>query len=288
MKSLGKKRAVCIHLLALADSGCGFHLPSLAQIYAARSLPLSAASTRRGFVESVSGLTLGLGMLGCPLPPAFARGLINFPPREPLSNRFFFVRAGESMAEAADIVCTNPVSKLAVENGLTEKGVQQAEEAAAALAAFGVDCPTIYYSTWAKSSQTASIIGEKLDVGYDRKLPEFTFLDSRGMGGFDGTSLAEAEAAVALIDARDFREAPPGTEEGETLGNGGESLANLLVRGYQMISGAETQAGAGEDIVLVGADSDLLSCWQAAIAGAPLSGHRAFAMEPGEVRGHHM
>jgi broad specificity phosphatase PhoE len=272
MGNLRTPESAVILLVALCvDLGCGLQLPP------------GAAITRRGFASGTAGLSLGLLWRGTAPPPALARGLINFPPREPLNNRFFFVRAGESVADAADVVCTNPVYKLAVENGLTDKGVKQAEAAVAALVAFGVECPTIYYSTWAKASQTAGILGAALGVGFDRKLPEYTYLDSRGMGGFDGTSLAEAQDALAVIDARDFREAPPGTEEGEVMGNGGESLAALLVRGFQMVSGAETQAGAGGDVVLVGADSDLLSCWQAAIAGAPLSGHRAFALAPGEV-----
>ena len=50
-----------------------------------------------------------------------------------------------------------------------------------------------------------------------------------------------------------------------------------------MISIMETLA-EGRNVIVVAADSDLLSVWQAVIAGAPLEGHQAFAFDSGEVR----
>ena len=68
-------------------------------------------------------------------------------------------------------------------------------------------------------------------------------------------------------------------EDGTTA----ESAKDLSVRVLQQVSIIETLASS-IDVVIVAADSDLLSVWQAAIAGAPIEGHRAFAMSPGEVR----
>ena len=187
--------------------------------------------SRRSFAEGGAGVSLGL--LWKPR-PSLARGLISFPPQRPLENRFFFVRAGESAADAAGVVRTNPVDKLAVDNGLTSEGLSQAERAADVLEGYGVTSPAIYYSTWAKSAETANVLANRFQVGFDRKLPEYTYLDCRGMGGFDGTPLASAAAAQAVIDARDVRESPPGTDEGALMGYGGESVAALLVRGYQV------------------------------------------------------
>lgn len=49
-----------------------------------------------------------------------------------------------------------------------------------------------------------------------------------------------------------------------------------------MVSIIETHS-TGEDVLIVAPDSQILSIWQAAIAGAPLAGHAAFAVEPGQV-----
>tara|TARA_A100001015_G_C14844900_1_gene654045 strand:- start:549 stop:893 length:345 start_codon:yes stop_codon:yes gene_type:complete len=50
-----------------------------------------------------------------------------------------------------------------------------------------------------------------------------------------------------------------------------------------MVSIMETLS-TGADILVVAADSHVLSIWQAAIAGVPLEGHGAFAYGPGELR----
>ena len=66
-------------------------------------------------------------------------------------------------------------------------------------------------------------------------------------------------------------------------GTGAESVKDLSIRVLQMISIMETLA-EGRNVIVVAADSDLLSVWQAVIAGAPLEGHQAFALDSGEVR----
>ena len=81
------------------------------------------------------------------------------------------------------------------------------------------------------------------------------------------------------LDAASSAEGPPPITDGTPA----ESAKDLSIRVLQMISIMETIA-EGRDVVVVAADSDLLSVWQAAIAGAPLEGHSAFAMASGEAR----
>mmetsp|Transcript_33529 Transcript_33529/g.66754 ORF Transcript_33529/g.66754 Transcript_33529/m.66754 type:complete len:821 (+) Transcript_33529:59-2521(+) len=210
---------------------------------------------------------------------ASARGLVRFPPETVLSNRYFLVRAGESTADSMNVVRSNPVDKLSVENGLTAKGIAEADAAAVTLQDFGLECPQMWYSTWAKASQTASIIGERLQMGFERRLPEYTYLDMRGCGEFEGTSLDEAASTLGRLDEMGYRESPPPTEDGTP----NESVESLAARVQQMLSIIETLA-TGSDVVVVASDSDLLSVWQACVTGAPLAGHGAFAMRSGEVR----
>ena len=76
-----------------------------------------------------------------------------------------------------NVVRSNPVDKLSVENGLTAKGIAEADAAAVTLQDFGLECPQMWYSTWAKASQTASILGERLQMGFERRLPECDLFD---------------------------------------------------------------------------------------------------------------
>ena len=115
---------------------------------------------------------------------ALARGLIRFPLDRPLSNRYWLVRAGESRADARDVVASNPVGKADLENSLTERGRQQAREAAKELQAYGVTAPILWYSIWAKATQTASVISDVMLITSERRNAEYTYLDGRGMGAF--------------------------------------------------------------------------------------------------------
>jgi len=136
----------------------------------------------------------------------------------------------------------------------------------------------MWYSTWNDASETAHIIGDRLHTGHDRRLPEYSYLDARGMGLFEGTSQTFAADEIAKIDARDPSEPPPATVDGTP----NESVLNVATRVQQMVSIIETHS-TGEDVLIVAPDSQILSIWQAAIAGAPLAGHAAFAVEPGQV-----
>ena len=217
---------------------------------------------------------------------AAARGLVQLPLVAPLSNTYVLLRAGESLFEEKDEVRTNPVNKLSVDDGLTTRGKTQAEEAAATLTEMGIEDPIIWYSTWAKASQTAEIVADRLIVGRDRRQPEYNFLDARGLGLFEGTSLSYAEKMVATMDELDANDKPPLAQASIGIDGGtpNKSVADMLGQIRQMISIIETSAESVGVVVVVAPDSYALSVWQAAVAGVPLEGHEAFRMAPGELR----
>ena len=194
----------------------------------------------------------------------------------PLSNRYWLVRAGESIADARDVVASNPVGKADLENSLTERGRQQAREAAKELQAYGVTAPILWYSIWAKATQTASVISDVMLITSERRNAEYTYLDGRGMGAFEGTPLGQATETIGSLDASG--QSPPDTEDGTPA----ESAKDLSVRVLQMVSIIETLASA-QDVVVVATDSDLLSVC-GGDCGSSAQGHRAFGMKQGEVR----
>ena len=72
-------------------------------------------------------------------------------------------------------------------------------------------------------------MAEGLQLGFERRLPEYSYLDSRGMGAFEGTPLAAAESQMADIDARGGDEPPPPTEDG-TPNEVGCAVACVILR----------------------------------------------------------
>ena len=144
--------------------------------------------------------------------PAFARGMVRFPPDKPLSNKYYLVRPGESISDAEDLVVSNPVTKLdTVENGLTQRGRAQAESAASVLQSMNCEAPIIWYSTWGKSMQTAQILADQLGIQGDQRLPEYSYLDARGLGEFEGTPLAAAIRDMHKLDSASSLAQPPPT-----------------------------------------------------------------------------
>lgn len=91
--------------------------------------------------------------------PAAARGLFRMPPQR-LANRYFLVRAGESVYEEQGLLRTNPVAKTSVDNGLSPVGLRQTARAALELQRLGAcedDC-WIWPSITQRAYQAAEII----------------------------------------------------------------------------------------------------------------------------------
>jgi len=252
-----------------------------------RRLPCVSSLGRRQ-AASLS-LGLGVGSLSCLVgvsysdpPPAMA-GLVQFGPATPLSNHYVLVRAGESEAEAAGILLTNPADKASVRQGLSPVGRQQVlNTTIPALSTLNLDDAGlwIWASITQRSYQTAEIIARKLNLGRNVIVPEYSFLDARGAGAFDGLALSVARERLRLLDeAGSLNRPPPGSD-----GTPNESAEQVLVRLRQMLSVCETQYGPGATVLLVAPDSDTLSILQAAAAGYELPAHPRFSLDPGEVR----
>ncbi|XP_027121845.1 uncharacterized protein [Coffea arabica] len=174
-----------------------------------------------------------------------ARGLFQMPPFR-LSNRYFLVRAGESEYESLGIINTNPVAKTSVDSGLSKEGKKQTAKAALALKAMGA-CEAncwIWPSITQRAYQAAEIIAAVNGISRSHIVPEYSFLDARGLGAYEGKNL--------------------------------DSISELM-------SILETQYSE-DTVIIVSPDSDNLTILQAGLVGLDLRRHRDLSFGPGEVR----
>ncbi|KAG7954600.1 hypothetical protein I3843_11G027200 [Carya illinoinensis] len=213
------------------------------------------------------------------VPVADARGLFQMPPFR-LSNRYFLVRAGESEFESLGIINTNPVAKTSVDSGLSEKGKKQTLRAAFELKAMGA-CENgcwIWPSITQRAYQAAEIIASINRVSRSYIVPEYSFLDARGLGAYEGKNL-ESVSEVYASDSISTRIKPPPIDDGTP----NESVADVFVRVTQLMSILETQY-SGDTVIIVSPDSDNLTILQAGLVGLDLRRHRDLSFAPGEVR----
>jgi len=214
-----------------------------------------------------------------------AMGLVQFPcPPGALANTYHVLRAGESGLEAEGVLSTNPLFLTNREDALTELGASQVEEACRAMMAEGINPSVVKYSLAAKCIDAANIVATTMMVGRNRIVPEFTFMDPRGAGLWDGKPLASTEAALWALDANDAGNEgrdgrPPATDDGTA----NETLFEQVTRLRQLMSVLETQY-SGDTVLLIfpdGTSPALLSCL---IAGIPLQHVHALNFVPGELR----
>lgn len=230
------------------------------------------------------GTSLGVfGSVAGPsvLPRASKAALVRFP-ADRLANRYYLARAGESYAESFGEPFTNPVWKTSERHGLSLLGREQVllgmVPALESLGACGDGC-WLWPSITQNAYQTAEIVAYTFGIGRSKIVPEYSFLDPRGVGALEGLRLDSALAALEAGDRLDAAWRPqPGTD-----GTPNESVQDLVVRMRQVLSITETQY-FGDDVVLIAPDSDTLSALQAAVLGVDLRQHRRFAFRPGEVR----
>lgn len=98
---------------------------------------------------------------------------------------------GESEYESLGLINTNPVAKTSVDNGLSEKGKKQTVRAAFDLKemrACDGNC-WIWPSITQRAYQAAEIIAALNGVNRSHIVPEYSFLDARGLGAYEGKSL---------------------------------------------------------------------------------------------------
>lgn len=180
-----------------------------------RTTPTCQAIPSRRLILQQAIAALGLAALPLPIQPAAASGLILFPLREALSNSYIFMRAPETVSLASENVFrTNPVEKTSLRlHSLTKRGVDRTLRVSDALAAdYGLGPTTWIWASQATSAQeTAHIIGASLRVRSEQIVPEFSFLDARGVGAMEGTPIASTAKILRDMDRNDVNaRMPPG------------------------------------------------------------------------------
>mmetsp|Transcript_23051 Transcript_23051/g.46915 ORF Transcript_23051/g.46915 Transcript_23051/m.46915 type:complete len:567 (+) Transcript_23051:121-1821(+) len=216
---------------------------------------------------------------------ANAMGLVRFPcPPGTLMNTYHLIRAGESGYEANDVLITNPLFLTNREDALTDLGIIQVEEACNEMMSKGMNPSVVKYSLAAKCIDTVNIMATNMMIGRNRIVPEFTFMDQRQAGLWDGKPLSTTEPAMFALDATEAgKEGLDGRPPANEDGTANETLYDQVVRLRQLMSILETQY-SGDEIVLVfpdGGSPALLSCL---IAGIPLNKCHALNFAPGEIR----
>ncbi|XP_074564194.1 uncharacterized protein LOC141820723 [Curcuma longa] len=242
-----------------------------------RQLLLLAVRRRRILLAVLTAPLLHRALV--PRSPARARGLFRMPPPR-LANRYFLVRAGESVYESHGVLRTNPVAKTSVDSGLSVEGARQAARAALELNRLGAcdESCWIWPSITQRAYQAAEIIASANGVDRSRIVPEFSFLDARGLGAFEGRSLGSINKVYESDNISPDNKPPPVDD-----GTPNESVADVFVRVTQLMSILETQYSA-DTVIIVSPDSDNLSVLQAGLIGLDLRRHSDLSFSPGEVR----
>ncbi|CAJ1957136.1 unnamed protein product [Cylindrotheca closterium] len=194
--------------------------------------------------------------------------------------------AGQNLLEEEDIISTNPLFLTNREAALSPKGIAQVQEACLFLEQNQINPSVIKYSLAASSMDTTAIVKDALRVGQNRLIPEFTFMDPRGIGKWDTMSYSQTLPAIFALDeteaGKDGKQGrPPPNDDGTP----NETLAEQKIRLVQLISVLETQF-QGDTVLLIfpdGSTPALLSCM---MAGIPFNKVHELEFAPGEVRLH--
>jgi len=244
---------------------------------------------REVFSNSAKALFAGLAtpLLLDPTDPANAllmRFPVDAPNTQPLKNTYHFMRAGTSDLEAEGIYSTNPLFLTNRDNGISDQGYDSLKEAIAELKKTPCQPTVAYHSLAANGMDTGDLIARELKLGRDRLLPEFTYLDQRGIGLWDSNEEAKIRPAIWAMDVMEagtegFGARPPANTDGTP----NDTLHDQFTRLRQFLSLQETRTSG--DIILVifpdGTGPALLSCM---IAGIPYSEAHALEYKPGELR----
>ncbi|GAB5356567.1 hypothetical protein AAMO2058_000301100 [Amorphochlora amoebiformis] len=263
------------------------HLGKISRAVSVRGGEDGIRMARRRVLGSVLGGAVGLG-LGAGIGGREAKaGMVMFPP-ENLNNRYFLLRAGEDDLQSRNTIITNKVYINSFEHGLTSKGKKQIVTAYENLISMtGPDedlvlWPSIQFNCY----QSATLIAELWGLGQNRIVPEYTFLDPRGMGTFEGGPLSKYDFVHEKDQTIGMLYKPPRNDDGTD----NESVNDVFIRVRQAMSITETQF-SGRTVVFISPDSDNLSVLEAALRAKDsreflwsLSNHNRFAYAPGEIR----
>ena len=164
-------------------------------------------------------------------------------------------------------------------------GIKQVVETCRQIQLDEKQLPTLVkYSLAASCIDTAMIVGQELKLGTDRIIPEFTFLDPRGIGSWDMSSRGLTMPALWAMDNDEagndgLYALPPASEDGTPH----EVLADQAVRLRQILSILESQY-SGDTILLVFPDGTGPALLSAMIAGIPYNRVHELEYRPGEIR----
>lgn len=170
------------------------------------------------------------------------------------------------------------------DNALTLRGREDAKGMAKQLSTIGFSPTFIWTSNTERAYETAVVIARELQLGQNRIIPEYSFLDARSAGIFEDR---DADATWKIIHEMDEKEGilwkPPKNSDGTP----NESVTDVLVRGNQLVSTIESMH-SGENVLIISPDSENLSILEAALEDAnpdsSLLRHARFAFKNAEVR----
>eukprot|EP01036_Dinobryon_divergens_P039688 gene39688-52354_t len=209
--------------------------------------------------------------------------MLTFPLPSPLKNNIVLVRSGESFAEQRHELETNPVKKLSQKNALTNEGREQAINAAKSIQSMGFSPTFIWTSNTERAYETAAVMAAELQLGQNRIVPEYSFLDARAVGLYEGQS----DSSWDIIHKADTEEGSKYRPPANTDGTPSDSVSDVLVRVNQLISTIESMY-SGENVVIISPDSEVLSIISAAIhdenPDESLLTHYKYSFKNGEVR----
>lgn len=222
-------------------------------------------------------------MMGFSVQVSVHADMLTFPLKAALKNNIILMRAGECYSDANGKIETNPVKKLAIANGLTEKGRLQVVNAAKDIKAMDWQPTYIWTSNTERAYESAVVLARELELGQNRIVPEYSFLDARSTGVYEGQDIDASWEVIHQEDKKDIKSRPPSNNDGTPS----ESVSDVLVRMNQVMSTIDAMY-SGENVVIVAPDSEILQSLQAAVADenpdTSLPLHQRFSMRYGEVR----
>jgi len=248
---------------------------------------MSISSLERRNLFHCLELSIAAAASAVMFPKSASAELIQFPCKEgKLRNTYHFMRAGESELENENMLGTNPMFLTnRVDNSLSDLGISQVEEACNIMNQAQLDLSIVKFPLAANAMDTADKVASKLFIGRNHLVPEYTYMDQRGVGKWDMQPLQSTQDAVWAMDAKEAGThglaggLPPPNDDGTA----NEMLGHQVIRLRQLLSLLESFA-SGDSILLIfpdGTGPALLSCL---IAGIPLHRVHELDFRPGEVR----
>lgn len=223
------------------------------------------------------------GFLFSPAGPAVA-DLIQFPITSNLKNTYHFMRAGESLLESQDIFSSNPLFLTNREDALSPLGLEQVQESCQILLSRDVNPSLVKFSLAAKSIDSANIVADKMLIGRDKLIPEYTFMDPRGVGKWDRRPISLVEDALFALDDMEagdhgYDGRPPPNDDGTA----NETLGDQVTRLRELLSLCESHC-SGDNILLIFADGTSPALLTSLITGFLINRVHELEYRSGEVR----